>query len=350
MKLETGKLDSDMLRQIVFGKITYRNDDVKVRPGIGEDCALIDFGDYDCVMSTDPISSTVSDIGRLAIHITCNDIASNGIQPLGIMLACMLPEGTTDADVEEIMQQAGTTAAEVGVEIIGGHTEITPAVRQPVIVSTAIGKAPAGTSQDGNDMKPGDFIMMTKAVGLEGTGIIACDHEEELRAACGPDGERLVSDEEIAKAKSFLDLVSVVPEGVAAGKVGTHGMHDITEGGILGAVWEMCQISRTGAEVWEDAIPMHPETEKICRLFDVDPLRLISSGSMIIIVPKEKRAEMEEAMKAAGVDASVIGIIKEESDGICMARHTLTCGSGCMGRIKVKIDPPYADEIYKTYK
>ena len=350
MKLETGKLDSDMLRQIVFGKITYRNDDVKVRPGIGEDCALIDFGDYDCVMSTDPISSTVSDIGRLAIHITCNDIASNGIQPLGIMLACMLPEGTTDADVEEIMQQAGTTAAEVGVEIIGGHTEITPAVRQPVIVSTAIGKAPAGTSQDGNDMKPGDFIMMTKAVGLEGTGIIACDHEEELRAACGPDGERLVSDEEIAKAKSFLDLVSVVPEGVAAGKVGTHGMHDITEGGILGAVWEMCQISRTGAEVWEDAIPMHPETEKICRLFDVDPLRLISSGSMIIIVPKDKRAEMEEAMKAAGVDASVIGIIKEESDGICMARHTLTCGSGCMGRIKVKIDPPYADEIYKTYK
>jgi len=350
VKLETGKLDSDMLRQIVFGKSTYRNDDVKVRPGIGEDCALIDFGDYDCVMSTDPISSTVSDIGRLAIHITCNDIASNGIQPLGIMLACMLPEGTTDADVEEIMQQAGTTAAEVGVEIIGGHTEITPAVRQPVIVSTAIGKAPAGTSQDGNDMKPGDFIMMTKAVGLEGTGIIACDHEEQLRAACGPDGERLVSDEEIAKAKSFLDLVSVVPEGVAAGKVGTHGMHDITEGGILGAVWEMCQISRTGAEVWEDAIPMHPETEKICRLFDVDPLRLISSGSMIIIVPKEKRAEMEEAMKDAGVDASVIGIIKEEADGICMARHTLTCGSGCMGRIKVKIDPPYADEIYKTYK
>lgn len=350
MKLETGKLDSDMLRQIVFGKITYRNDDVKVRPGIGEDCALIDFGDYDCVMSTDPISSTVSDIGRLAIHITCNDIASNGIQPLGIMLACMLPEGTTDADVEEIMEQAGTTAAEVGVEIIGGHTEITPAVRQPVIVSTAIGKAPAGTSQDGNDMKPGDFIMMTKAVGLEGTGIIACDHEEELTTACGPGGERLVSDEEIAKAKSFLDLVSVVPEGVAAGKVGTHGMHDITEGGILGAVWEMCQISHTGAEVWEDAIPMHPETEKICRLFDVDPLRLISSGSMIIIVPKEKRAEMEDAMEAAGVEASVIGIIKEESDGICMARHTLTCGSGCMGRIKVKIDPPYADEIYKTYK
>ena len=350
MILPNGKLDSELLRQIVFDKIKYRSDDVRVRPGIGEDCALIDFGDYDCVMSTDPISSTVSDIGRLAIHITCNDIASNGVQPLGIMLACMLPEGTTDEEVEEIMDQAASTAAEVGVEIIGGHTEITPSVKQPLIVSTAIGKTPAGTSQSGNDMLPGDFIMMTKAVGLEGTGIIACDHEEEIRGARDEDGGRIISDEEIAKAKSFLDLVSVVPEGVAAGKVGTHGMHDITEGGILGAVWEMCQISGTGAEVWEDAIPMHPETEKICGMFGVDPLRLISSGSMIIIVPKEKRQEMEDAMKDAGVDASVIGIITEQSEGICMAKHTRTCGREGMGRIRVKIDPPYADEIYKTYK
>ena len=350
MILPTGKLDSDLLKQIVFDKITYRNDDVKVRPGIGEDCALIDFGDYDCVMSTDPISSTVSDIGRLAIHITCNDIASNGVQPLGIMLACMLPEGTTEDDVAEIMDQAGAAAELVGVEIIGGHTEITPSVKQPLIVSTALGKAPAGTSQNGNSMEPGDFIMMTKAVGLEGTGIIACDHEEEIRQALTPEGERLVTDEEIAKAKSFLDLVSVVPEGVAAGKVGTHGMHDITEGGVLGAIWEMCQISHRGAEVWEEAIPMHPETGKICGLFGVDPLRLISSGSMIIIVPKDKRAEMEQAMKDAGVDASVIGIIREEREGICMARHTVTCGREGTGRIRVKIDPPYMDEIYKTYK
>lgn len=350
MILPTGKLDSDLLKQIVFDKIKYRSEDVKVRPGIGEDCALIDFGGYDCVMSTDPISSTVSDIGRLAIHITCNDIASNGIQPLGIMLACMLPEGTTDDDVAEIMDQAADAAAEVGVEIIGGHTEITPSVQQPLIVSTAIGKASAGTSQSGNDMQPGDFIMVTKSIGLEGTAIIASDHEAEIRQARAEDGSRFVSDEEIETAKSMFDLVSVVPEGVAAGKVGTHGMHDITEGGVLGAIWEMCQISGTGAEVWEEAVPIRPETEKICGLFHVDPLRLISSGSMIIIVPKDKRGEMEEAMRKAGVDASVIGIIKAESDGICMAKHTLTCGSGCMGRIKVKIDPPYADEIYKTYK
>ena len=348
MKLETGKLDSDLLKQIVFDKIAYRSDDVRVRPGIGEDCAVMDFGDYDCIMSTDPISSAVSDIGSLAIHITCNDIASNGVQPLGIMLACMLPEGTTDDDIRHIMEQAAEAAAKLKVEIIGGHTEITPAVRQPVIVSTAIGKISAGRSQSGNDMVPGDFIMMTKSVGLEGTGIIACDYSDKLSEAKAPGGGPLLQPEEIERAKSFLQLVSVVPEGVAAGKVGTHGMHDITEGGILGAIWEMCQISETGAEVWEDRIPMEPETGKICKLFDIDPLRLISSGSMVIIVPKDKKEEMESAMRNAGVSASVIGIIRPSEDGIYLASHTKTCGADGQGRIKVKIDPPYADEIYKV--
>ena len=130
--LQTGKLDSDLLKSLIFGKIRYRNDDVKVRPGIGEDCAVVGFGEYDCIMSTDPITAAVADIGRLAIHITCNDIASNGVQPLGIMLAVMLPEGTTEEDVAHIMGQAADTAVDVGVEIIGGHTEVTPSVNQPV--------------------------------------------------------------------------------------------------------------------------------------------------------------------------------------------------------------------------
>ena len=341
MKLETGKLDSELLKKIVFGKITYRSEDVSVRPGIGEDCAVMDFGDHDCIMSTDPISSAVSDIGRLAIHITCNDIASNGVQPLGIMLAVMLPEGTTEEDVDHIMGQAAQTAAEVKVEIIGGHTEITPAVKQPVIVSTAIGKALKGVSQSGNDMVPGDFIMMTKAVGLEGSGIIASDYEEQLSS--------VLSAKELARAKSFLELVSVVPEGIAAGSIGTHGMHDITEGGILGAVWEMCQISGRGAQVWEHEIPIEPETVKICDHYEIDPLRLISSGSMVIIVPKEKKEQMEKAMAEAGVACSIIGRIEEADFGIRLLKDGAPeAGAPDSSEELVEIDPPYMDELYKV--
>lgn len=228
------------------------------------------------------------------------------------------------------MGQAAETAGELKVEIIGGHTEITPAVKQPVIVSTAIGKTPEGTSQSGDTMVEGDYIMMTKSVGLEGTGIIACDYEEQLIG-------RLTS-EEIAEAKGFLNLVSVVPEGVAAGKVGTHGMHDITEGGILGAAWEMCQIAGKGAEVWYDSIPIRPEVKKVSEFFDINPLRLISSGSMVIIVPEDKKEEMEKAMEAVDVDCSIIGRIKQADFGIKLLKD---------GELS-EIDPPYADEIYKV--
>ena len=344
--LNTGKLDSGLLKSLVFDKITYRNDDVLVRPGIGEDCAVVDFGQCECIMSTDPITAAVSDIGRLAIHITCNDIAASGIQPLGIMLAVMLPEGTTQTDVEHIMGQAAETASALRVEIIGGHTEITPAVKQPVIVSTAIGKAPFGKSQTGSQMQAGDYIMMTKSVGLEGSGILACDYGEKLKA--------VLADEELQRARGFLDLVSVVPEGVAAGKIGTHGMHDITEGGLLGAVWEMCQIAGKGAEVWKDRISIQPETEKICDFFRIDPLRLISSGSMLIIVPKAACSAMEDAMEEIGVECHVIGMIREEDFGIRLmkeapgrgASETETAASS--SRQGVEIAPPASDELYKV--
>ena len=113
--LKIGKLDSQLLEDIVFDKITFRRPEVLTRPRIGEDCAVVDFGEYECVMSTDPITAAIHDIGRLAIHITCNDIASNGIQPLGIMLAVLLPPGTTQAEIEHMMEQAGEASSQLGV-------------------------------------------------------------------------------------------------------------------------------------------------------------------------------------------------------------------------------------------
>ncbi len=330
--LKVGKLDSDLLKKIVFEKITYKSPEVLTRPGIGEDCAVVDFGEYECVLSTDPITAAVNEIGRLAIHITCNDIASNGIQPLGILLAVMLPVGTTEEDISLMMEQAGQTAEELGVEIIGGHTEITSAVNTPVIVSTAIGKAEKGKSQQAKEMKPGDFIMMTKSAGMEGTGIIASDFGEQLKEFC--------TEAEIEEAKSLLNKVSVVKEGVIAGKVGTSGMHDITEGGVLGAVWEMCQISGTGCELWADKIPVKKVTKKICSHFGINYLRLISSGCMLIIVPPSHKNQLEEAVQKAGISISCIGRIREKACGIL-------CRDGENEKL-CEIFPPESDELYKV--
>ena len=259
--LPVGKLDTDLLKETVFSHILHLRPEVLVRPGVGEDCATIDFGQYECVMSTDPITAAISEIGRLAIHITCNDIASNGVEPLGIMLAMMLPIGTTVGEIETIMTQAQEVASSLGVEIIGGHTEITPAVNRPVIVSTAIGRTLAGGSQKAENMRPGDVILMTKQAGLEGTGIIASDFADQL--------SDVLTEEEIAEAKGYMNMVSVVKEGVAAGNMGTAGMHDITEGGVLGAVWELSEIAGVGVELEEDKIPVSDVTKKICNHFGI---------------------------------------------------------------------------------
>ena len=332
--LKVGKLDSDMLQSIVIDSITFKRPEVKTRAGVGEDCAVIDYGQYECVVSTDPITAAASDVGRLSIHISCNDIASNGVEPLGITLAVMLPEGTTEEDVQTIMSQAGAAAEAVGVEIIGGHTEVTPAVSQPVIVSTAFGRALSGASQSAHDMKPGDYILMTKWAGLEGTGIIAGDFGGDLAG--------VLSAEELAHAKSLLDDVSVVREGVIAGRIGTCGMHDVTEGGILGAVWEMCHIAGLGCRIEEASIPVDPVTLKIADHYGIDHLRLISSGCMLIMAAPSKKDEILAAVAEAGVPINCIGRVCPASEGLMLEKAD---GSGAF-----EIAPPAADELYKVVK
>ncbi|MDY5423995.1 AIR synthase family protein [Hornefia butyriciproducens] len=332
-ELKIGKLDSDVLQRIVIDKIRYRRPEVKTRAGIGEDCAVIDYGEYECVVSTDPITADVKNIGRLAIHISCNDVASNGIEPLGITLAVMLPVGTTESDVQTIMTQAGTAAEEAGVEIIGGHTEVTPAVNQPVIVSTAFGRGIAGESASARNMRPGDMIMMTKSAGLEGTGIIATEKAEELTGVLTP--------QELRRAQGMIRNVSVVKDGVTAGRIGTSGMHDVTEGGILGAVWEMCHISGLGAEVELEAIHVDPVTEKIAAHYGIDPLRLISSGCMLIVAPPSKAYKIvtEYHKIDVNIKSAIIG-------KICGAEHGIT-QIDPQGQ-ESEIVPPYADELYKV--
>lgn len=328
--MKAGKLDSKLLEEIVFRNIRFRRPEVLTRSGIGEDCAVVDFGGYDCVLSTDPITAAVSEIGRLAIHISCNDIAASGVEPLGILIACMLPVGTTAQEIEEIMRQAGEVSAELGVEIIGGHTELTPAVNQPVIVTTALGRALKGGVQSAAEMQPGDHILMTKEAGLEGTGILASDYVGKLL-------ETLTA-EELAAAKGMMGQVSVVREGMLAGRIGTAGMHDITEGGVLGAVWEMCEVSGTGAEIWKEQIPVSPVTKKICTFFGIDWLRLISSGSMMIIARPENKDRIIEEIAEAGIQISCIGRVTEASAGRVLSD----------GGKRIPIESPGRDELYKV--
>jgi len=343
-----GKLDNHTLNKLVLGRTGAPRPEVIVGPGIGEDCAVLDFGEYECVLSTDPITASASRIGFLAVHISCNDVASNGVEPIAIMLTILLPLGITEEEISEITKQADEAAKDLGVQIIGGHTEVTDTVTQPLISATAIGRAPKGFSggslsgesggQSGESggrsgtsgPEPGDLIVVTKKLALEGTAIAVTQCEGMLRSS--------LTEEEILEAKKMFEQISVVKEGVIAGRIGVAAMHDVTEGGILGAVWEVCSGTGTGAEIIAGDLPFDDLTMFVCALLDLDPMRLISSGSMLIYIKQEKWDAFSSALSEAGIAASVIGSVKPAEHGIALIMKN--------GE-KEMVGPPGPDEIYK---
>ncbi len=330
--MEPGKVPNDILNKIVIGKIKTFRKEVIMRPGTGEDCAAIEFDKYACVMSTDPITAAGKNAGRLAVHISCNDIASSGIEPLGMMVTILCPVGTKETELEQLMEQVCETAGQLNVEIIGGHTEVTPAVNKIILSTTCVGKALKDKVISSAGAKTGDSVIITKSAGLEGTAIIAGDFEEVL--------SEFIDKKELQYAKSFINYISVVPEGVLAGRFGATSMHDITEGGVLGAAWEIAEASCTGIIINKDSIPIEPVTVRICDYFGINPLRLISSGCMIITC--QDGEGLVRLLEKNQIKATIIGTITQDNS----SRQLISKKEGTVENIEA----PGPDELYKVIK
>lgn len=327
--MKIGKVPNETLQRIILDKIKSVRKDIVLRPKIGEDCSAVNFGDNLCVISTDPITGAINDIGKLSVHISCNDIASCGAEPVGIMLTVLAPKDATENDLENIMKDVCETALSLNVEIIGGHTEITNAVNRFVISSTAVGRCPEGKMVTTSGAAPDDDIIITKTAGIEGTSIIAKDNEKELL--------KILDKNIVEKAKTFINYISVVKEGMIAGAFGATAMHDVTEGGILGAVWELTEASGIGAVINPSQIPVADETKAIAEIYGIDPLKLISSGCMLITC-KNGEGLIKE-LEAAGIKATIIGKTTENK-----SKYILKDGE------MISIMAPEADELYKAIK
>ncbi len=324
--MEIGKIPNKLLEENVLSKIKPTREEIIVGAAIGEDCGIIDFGENICVVSTDPITGATKDIARLAVHISCNDVASSGVDPIAILLTILAPEGTKIEEISKLIEEAKKTASSLNVEIIGGHTEISQAVNRMVISTTCIGKGKKELMVTSHGAKVGDHVIMTKWAGLEGSAILANDREEQLTS--------VINRELIDEAKSYMNHISVVAEGRISGKVGVTAMHDVTEGGLLGAIWEIAEASKVGIKIWEENIPISKATKAICNYYKIDPLRLISSGVMLITTNKSE--ELLEAFNKEGIKATIIGkVIKGQS---------VLVNKG----IETPINPPDSDELFKV--
>ena len=307
-RFPTGKVPPDILRRIVFSRLGAHCGRLLQGPGVGEDAAVLDMGDRVLVVATDPITGAVGSVGWLVVHVNANDVASCGARPLWFLCVTLLPEGAGDAALEEIMEQMHAACREVGVSLIGGHTETTPGLDRPILVGFMMGEAPKGRYVTTGGALPGDVLIMTKGAGIEGTAVLARDLAAVLRGRVG--------EEVLRGAESMLGLISVVPEAMKAVEVGgVHSLHDPTEGGVLNGVWEMAEAAGVGVTIREEAVPVADETRLICDALGIDPLKLLGSGALLIAAEPEKADEIVSALRRIDVEASIIGEIKPLREG-----------------------------------
>lgn len=325
--MNIGKIPETILKRSVLNQISHRREEVLVGPAVGEDCSVISISEDEViVMSTDPITGTVQDIGTLAVHITANDIASSGAEVIGIMVSILLPENTVEAELRCLMHDVDKVCEQLEIEVLGGHTEVTKAVNQPIITVTGVGKMKKSNMIRTSGAMPGQEIVMTKWAGLEGTAILAKAMEKELLTR--------FSSSFIKGAQEMLSSISVVPESKIAREFGVSSMHDATEGGIFGALWEMGAASKIGLEVDLQKILLKQETVEICEFFDLNPYMLISSGCMLIVTDNANL--LVDGLKKEGIAAAVIGRIVAGNDRIIIN-----------GEDRRYLEPPKTDELYK---
>lgn len=326
--MKIGKLPETVLIRSVLKQVGHRREEVLAGPAVGQDCAALALEEGEILtLSADPITGTVKDMGRHCIHVTANDLAASGAEPVGVLLTVMLPDSVEEEELRRMMQDAESACAKLNMEILGGHTEITNVVRQPLISVTGVGKVKREKLLCTNQAESGDDIVVTKWIGLEATTILAKEREEELR--------RVFPNPLVDTAKSFDRYLSVIPEAGIAGKWGASAMHDVTEGGVFGALWEMAAGAGLGLEVDLKKIPIRQETVEVCEHFGVNPYLIMSSGSMMITT-KDGHGLVRELEKA-GISAAVVGRMTSRKERIIRNGEDVRY-----------LDKPQSDELYKV--
>ncbi len=299
---KTGKIPSDVLVRNVFRYGGRKDPSVIMSSAIGEDAAIVSLGEDVLVLSTDPITSAASDVGWLSVHINANDVACRGAKPRWFLCDLLLPEKSNVNTVDSIMRQVDAVAKQIGIAVVGGHTEVTPGLKRPIVVGYMMGLTQRSKFVTSSGAHPGDHILMTKSAGIEGTAVLAADFAKKIRIKLG--GRSL------ARAKSFRQRISIVDEALLAVDVGgVRAMHDPTEGGLLQGVWELAEASRVGFLIYESRISILHETKRICSILHVNPLRLMSSGCLLIAADKRKSNSILRRLKRHGIPADIIGIV-----------------------------------------
>jgi hydrogenase maturation factor len=310
-RLKAGKLPPDLLASFL-DDLNPADKRVLLGPGVGEDAALVSFGSSTLIAKSDPITFATDRIGWYAIQVNANDIAASGGVPKWFLGTLFLPENEPASTARDIFKQLHNAAAELGITLIGGHTEITVGLPRPIIAGTMLGEAAPSETVNTSSAKPGNDVILTAGIAIEGTAIIARESQVTLLKSG-------LSETELSRAAEFLDSpgISVVKAATIATSTGhVTAMHDPTEGGLAGALDELARASNTGVLIDSELVHVYPETRTICDALKLDPWGLIASGALLITTDPEGSSKIIDALDRSGFPSAVIGKITDANAGL----------------------------------
>ncbi len=309
--LPAGKLPPEMLEGLL-AQCQSQDPRIIVGPRVGEDAAIIDFGDRYLVAKTDPITFATDRIGWYAVHVNANDVATRGAAPRWMLATLLLPQGTaTEAMARGIMQQMADACRGLGISLVGGHTEVTHGLERPLVVGHMLGEVEPGRLVTTGGAQVGDAVVLAGGIAVEGSALIAREMADSARALG-------VDDATLDEARRYLDEpgISVVRAAGLALEAGpVHAMHDPTEGGLATGLHELAWAAGVGLEVDGDAIPLLPACARLCGAFGLDPLGLIASGALLVVLPSEGLDALGNAYHRAGIPWAEIARVVERERG-----------------------------------
>ena len=320
--LPVGKLDHSLLASLLKRYSEKLPSSVLYGPGIGLDAAVLQIGNQQFVSTTDPITFASDRIGWYAVEINANDVAVMGATPAWMQVCLLLPP-SDENQVDTIFKDLHQAAHARQIAIIGGHTEIMSELDRPLIIASMAGLATR--TPNARDIQPGDHLIVTQGVAIEGTAILARELPLSYFEKCLQDTtvSGIESDGDlisvIQSAANFLDSpgISVVKAAEIAVACHATALHDPTEGGLLTGIWEMADAAQQGVEVHIDKVPVFPESESLCDLCGINVLRTLASGALLIAISPQHTDELLETLQQHSIPATTIGHFTDQ-DRICI--------------------------------
>ena len=320
--MKAGKISNTILDRSIV-KVISKKPKSKLlnRPAPGHDCSAWVCDEYDNIALVSGMG-----YGDTGVYTAVNNLAVEGVRATAIQCSVVMPATNREIALKRVMNRINQDCLELDVEIAGGHTQISAAVSEPIISITATGLCPRDKRLRAASAKPEQDIVLTKWIGIGGARALIDRKREELVAHFN---EATV---EIAYGKR--NYLSVVEEAGLAKTAGVTAMHDVSQGGIYAALWDMAEAAHIGLDVDFRAIPVSQEIIEVCEMYDINPYELDSTGCLLMTT--EDGCAIVDMFEEHGIPAAVIGRTVAGNDRVIRNRDEVRY-----------LEAPKPDEIHR---